>query len=77
MKFSPMVFAAALALSGQAIAGEQDAVHDERYVDNMVECITDFITSELDSSRKDAFVAECMQKKVAKSQQPAATNRKG
>jgi len=77
MKYSSMVIAAALALPGMANAADDNAAKDDRYVDNMVECITDFIASELDASKQDAFVAECMQAKIAKSQQSAGTNRKG
>jgi hypothetical protein len=77
MKYSSMVIAAALALPCTANAADDNATKDDRYVDNMVECISDFIASELDASSQDTFVADCMQSKVAKIRQPAGTNRKG
>lgn len=75
MKHSSMVFAAALALSGMAYAAEGNAAGDDHYVDNMVECISDFIAAELEDAMKDDFVTECMQKKTAGNEQPAG--RKG
>ncbi len=77
MKFSSMMIATALALSGTANAADENSRNSDVYVDNMVDCISDFIVAELDNSVKDAFIAECMQAKMARTQQPAATNIKG
>jgi len=77
MKFNSMLIAATLALTGAASAADEGNTPDDAYVDNLVECISDFITSELDASGKNAFIAECMQAKAAKTQQPAGANRKG
>lgn len=75
MKYSSMAVAAALALTGLAYAAEDPAPADAHYVDNMVECISDFFASEQDDSSKEKFIAECMQAKAAKAQ--PQTNRKG
>lgn len=75
MKYRSIVIAAALVASTQVLAAEQNAPADERYVDNMVDCISSFIESEQDESTKEQFIAACMQAKAAKQQQPAV--RKG
>jgi len=71
MKYSSLVFAAGVALAGIAGAVDENTAGDDRYVENMVECISDFIASELDDVMKDEFVTECMREKVARKEQPA------
>lgn len=77
MKYSSMVIAAALAVSGMAYATDDKATTDDRYVDNKVECISDFFASEQDDSTKEKFVAECMQAKASKARQAASAGKKG
>lgn len=77
MKSSSMLIAATLVLTGAASAADEGNTPGDTYVDNMVECISEFIASELDKSGKDAFIAECMQARAAGARQPAGANRKG
>ncbi|HUT41064.1 MAG TPA: hypothetical protein VM011_06950 [Gammaproteobacteria bacterium] len=75
MKYSSMVIAAALAVSGMAYATDEKATTNDRHDDNMVECLSDFLASEQDESTKEKFIAECMQSKEPKAQQPANDTR--
>jgi hypothetical protein len=42
--------------------------------EDKVACITDFIGSELDASQHDAFIEDCMQKKIAARKNPVQKN---
>lgn len=74
MKYRSILIAAALVASPQVPAASENAPADDRYVDNMVECISDFIVSEQDDETKEQFIAACMQAKAEKQQ---AAGRKG
>ncbi|MEZ5541860.1 MAG: hypothetical protein R3F42_07440 [Pseudomonadota bacterium] len=75
MKFSTMLFAAALTTAGASQAAVVQATTDPRDVDDKVDCISDFIASELDAAKHDAYIEECMQAKVAK--RAGQSNKKG
>ena len=77
MKYSMMVIAATLAVPGMALAAEDRAPAGDRYVDNMVECISDFIASEQDDSTREQYIAACMQAKAASQSPVKAADRKG
>jgi hypothetical protein len=77
MKYSTMVIAATLAVPGMALAAGDRAPAGDRYVDNMVECISDFIASEQDDSTREQYIAACMQAKAAAQQPANATGKKG
>jgi hypothetical protein len=66
MKYQPMVIAAMLAASTPMTAVAENVPTDDRYVDNMVDCISDFIASEQDDSTKEQYIAACMQAKADK-----------
>ena len=76
MKYSSIVIAA-LAASGLAYATDRNATTDDRHVDNMVECISDFIASEQDDATREKYIADCMQAKAPRAQQPANAASKG
>ncbi|MGB5541065.1 MAG: hypothetical protein WBO37_13315 [Gammaproteobacteria bacterium] len=69
MKYSSVVIAVALALSGMAYAAnESNATGDnEADADKKAKCITDFIASGLEDDQKEKYLADCMQGTADKS----------
>jgi hypothetical protein len=61
MKYTSLVIAAALALTGMAFAADQNSAAGDAETDKKVECVADFIASELDEDQKDKYLADCMQ----------------
>jgi len=64
MLYRSLLIAAVLGLPALAIAGAS-ATDREAETDIKVQCIVDFIASEQDDSTKDAYVSECVTKKMA------------
>ena len=75
MHYRSLAFILAVALPALATAGSGDKSASDKDTDNKVACIVDFVTSELDQSKHDSFIEECMQKKMA--DQKAASSKKG
>lgn len=65
MKYSNVVIASAFALSGVAIAASEDALTSGMETDYKVECIETAIADELPDDQLDAFVAQCLEEKLA------------
>ena len=66
MKYYSMIFASTFALSGLAVANQDNSANSQQQADDKVECIETAIADELDGEQKDIFVEECVQQKVAK-----------
>jgi hypothetical protein len=66
MKYYSMIFASTFALSGLAVANQDNSANSQQQADDKVECIETAIADELDGEQKDIFVQECMQQKMAK-----------
>jgi hypothetical protein len=65
MYYRSLAFTLALAFPALACAGNgSQAPASDQETDIKVNCIVDFVTSELDESQHDAFIAECVQKKL-------------
>jgi len=74
MQYRTLVVAAALAFP--ALAGAGDAASgNAAETDVKVACIIDFVTSELDNSKHDSFIDECVQEKMAKLKATASTSK--
>jgi hypothetical protein len=44
-----------------AFAADQNSAAGDAETDKKVECVADFIASELDEDQKDKYLADCMQ----------------
>jgi len=66
MKYYSMIFASTFALSGLAVANQDNTANSQQQADDKVECIETAIADELDGEQKDLFVQECVQQKMAK-----------
>jgi len=66
MNYYSMIFASTFALSGLAVANQDNAVDSQQQADYKVECIETAFADELDGEQKDIFVQECVQQKIAK-----------
>jgi len=67
MKYRSMMIAAALALSGMALAADEPAATSDADADKRAECVADFIASGLEEDQKDKYLADCMQGTADKS----------
>ncbi|MGB5474621.1 MAG: hypothetical protein WBQ78_14250 [Gammaproteobacteria bacterium] len=77
MKYSSLMFAAALALTGMTFASEENTVPGdtgtgspaemEADAEKKANCVADFIASDLDEDKKDQYIADCMQGTADKS----------
>jgi hypothetical protein len=65
MKYQSMMFATALAISGLAGAADDSSVSKDEITDYQMECIEAAFADELTGDQKDAFVNDCVQKKLA------------
>ena len=65
MKYSNVVCASAFALAGVAHATSDNTVTGSMESDYKVECIEAGIADELPDDQMDAFVAQCLQDKLA------------
>jgi hypothetical protein len=72
MKYQPLIIAAVLAASTPMPAAAENIPTDDRHVDDMVDCISDFIASEQDESTKEQYIAACMQAKAEKQRAAAS-----
>jgi len=66
MTYYSMIFASTFALSGLAVANQDNTANSQQQADDKVECIETAIADELDGEQKDLFVQECVQQKMAK-----------
>ena len=65
MKYSNIIMAALLALTGTAPAAESSQLTDDEITDVRVECISAGIADEVDDSQMDAFVDTCVKDGLA------------
>jgi hypothetical protein len=72
MMYHSMMFATALACSGLAGAADNTSVSQDEMTDYQVECIEAALAEEdkPQGAEKDAFIQECVQKKLAAKGKP-------
>lgn len=64
MKYPSIIFATALAFSGLASAADDNTMSESEMSDIKVECIQAALGEELSGDQKDAYIKECMAKKI-------------
>ena len=65
MRYLSLAMLFALAVPAMACAGSSaDPSGSDQETDIKVNCIVDFVTSELDDAQHDAFIADCMQQQM-------------
>ena len=76
MKYQSMMFATAIAFSGLAGAADDNSVSKDEMTTYQVECLETALAEEdqPQGAERDAFVNECVQKKLASKSAPKDKN---
>jgi hypothetical protein len=75
MLYRSLAIMLVLAGPALALAASPDNASSDKDTANKVDCIIEFVNSELDKDKHDSYIQECLQKKM--SDQQAGAQKKG